>query len=199
MELSVKNNICNNKQILTAWLSQCILCQSKPKEFNNRITFGKIVYCLYEQLGQPAETFSHWLDRMLINNMKKVNCKTVDPFILYNRVSLQTNTIIRIFELSGSDLNNSSNCSSEEHLTKCCYIIPNFISSIINLSSSEEDKKLLTFIIDPSHSHAVRLVDLPQFEKIFKFYQSDSKNILTEKELVSYLTDKYDLTTEHRV
>ena len=190
MEENIRNGSCNNIHILKTWLSQCILCIQKPKEFKNRITIGKIVHHLYEELRREKETFSEWLDRVLINHMGKINCCNVDPFILFNRISLQTNTIIRIFQVEPSDF--TKPCTSQDHKSSCCYIEPYFISAVANLS--ESNRKLLTFIIDPLSSHAVRFVDLLEFEKVFKFRESDHKQIFNKEEFASYLREKYHLT-----
>ena len=181
---------CNEKVNMRAWLKNATICKLNlaAKFFSKHVTHGKIVYRIFELL-QPQEEYIDWLNRVLLTDITKTKTNALDTFILLNRISLQTNTIIRIFEVEHSD--HTPTCESEHHLNACCTITPKFISGLTNLTP--ERKRKITFVIDRTNSFAVYQVEEKDFYREHNIYESDYDDILTEAEFTRYLQDKYNL------
>ena len=183
---------CNNRNSLKTWLSVQTRCDTKPdiqQFFAKRLFIGKITHCIFEFL-KPNLTFNLWLNKILLRNLDLINIYTIDPFVFFNRISLQTNLVIKIFRLIPSNFETPA-CLLDNHVSSCCLLVPFFISSLVGLSS--QPKPHLTFIIDTTCQSVVYHVNELDIDD-FRIYETDAKDFLNENQFSTYLQTKYSLS-----
>jgi hypothetical protein len=182
---------CNNRKDIKSWLStqtKCDTHQNIQKLFVQRLFLGKIVYCIFDFLKQNL-TFNLWLNKILLKNIDLINIYTVDSFVILNRISLQTNIIIKVFRLIPSNFETPA-CDRTDHISSCSTIVPYFVSSLVSLSS--KPKKQLVFVVDTTNKSVVYKVNELELDD-FRIHETDFKTVLDESLFTDYLQKKYVL------
>jgi len=182
---------CNDRRNLKFWLTNQTKCATNSiiqKFFVKRVFLGKIAYCIFEFLKQHL-TFESWINKILLRNIDLIDIYTVDSFVFFNRISLQTNLVIKVFRLIPSNFETPT-CLLDNHLSSCCTIVPYFISSLVSLSS--QPKTHLVFIVDLTNQNSVYRVNESELDD-FCIYETDSKKVLDENHFKEYLQKKYIL------
>jgi len=183
---------CNNRNNIKSWLSAQTKCDTNQiiqKYFAKKLFLGKIVHSIFEIMKQNL-SFDLWLNKILLRNTELINMYTVDSFVILNRISLQTNIIIKVFRVLSSNFETPA-CDRMNHISSCCTIVPYFVSSLVSLSS--QPKKQLTFIVDTTNKSLVYKVNELELDA-FCIYETDFKTILDENQFIDYLQKKYVLS-----